>query len=125
MIDLLASSIIAVFTGLLSGPSPTATPFGLWQRADAQIEARFYPCGDKLCARVTATPGKTAAIKSGTMLIQNAAKTSHNMWEGPLLDVETGRIVAGVITMRGADALSLKGCTAMVLCRVDTWNRVK
>jgi len=125
MIDLLASSIIAVFTSLLSVPSPAATPFGLWQRVDAPIEARFYPCGDKLCARVTATPGKTAPIKSGAMLIQNAVKTSHNMWEGPMLDVESGRIVAGVVTMRGRDTLSLKGCTAMVLCRVDIWNRVK
>jgi len=125
MIDLLASSIIAVFTGLLSGPSPTATPFGLWQRADAQIEARFLPCGDKLCARVTATQTKTGPIKSGAVLIQNAIKTSHNMWEGPMLDVESGRTVAGVITLQGGDTLSLKSCTALVFCRVDTWNRIR
>ena len=125
MIDLLASSIIAVFTGLLSGPSPAATPFGLWQRADAHIEARFYPCDDKLCARITAAKDKTAQVRSGAALIQNATKTGHNMWEGALQDINSGKSVAGVITLHDRDTMSLKGCTAMVFCRVDTWNRVK
>lgn len=125
MIDLLASSIVAVFTGLLSGPSATATPFGLWQRADAQIEARFYPCGDKLCARVTAAKDTTARVRSGTVLIQSAAKTGHNMWEGPVLDIDSSRTVAGVITLQGSETLNLKGCTATVFCRIDTWHRVK
>ena len=125
MLDLLASSIIAVFTGLLSVPGPSATPFGLWQRADARIEARFYPCGDKLCARITETKDKTAHARSGATLIQSAVKTGHNMWEGSLLEIDSGKTVAGVITLHGGDTLSLKGCTAMVFCRVDTWNRVK
>lgn len=125
MIDLLASSIIAVFTGLLSGPSPAATPFGLWQRADARIEARFYPCGDKLCARITETKDKSAPVKSGTPLIQNAVKTGHNMWEGTVLEIDTGRSSAGVITLQGPETLSLKTCTATVFCRVDSWSRVK
>src|SRR5512139_3864663 len=125
MIDLLASSIIAVFTGLLTGPSPAATPFGLWQRADAQIEARFYPCGDKLCARITETKDKAARVKSGAPLIQNAVKTGHNMWEGALLEIDSGRTVAGVITLQGPETLSLKGCTATVFCRVDSWSRVR
>ncbi|MBS0248286.1 MAG: DUF2147 domain-containing protein [Proteobacteria bacterium] len=125
MLDLLASSIIAVFTGLLSVPGPSATPFGLWQRADARIEARFYPCGDNLCARITAVKDRSAHAKSGASLIQNAAKTGHNMWEGALTDIDSGKSVAAVITLHDRDTLSLKGCTAMVFCRVDTWNRVK
>jgi uncharacterized protein (DUF2147 family) len=125
MIDLLASSIIAVFVGLLSGPSPTAMPFGLWQRADTQIEARFYPCGDRLCARITEAKTKSRNAKSGATLIQNAAKTAHNMWEGSVLEIESGDVLPGVITLHGRSALSLKTCTALVLCRVETWNRVK
>lgn len=125
MIDLLVSSIIAVFTGLLSVPTPAATPIGLWQRADAPIEARFYPCGDRLCARVTAAKVKNRQVKSGTMLIQSAALTSHNMWEGPVLDIDNGTMVAGVITLNSRDTLSLKSCTALVFCRVDSWHRVK
>lgn len=125
MLDLLASSIVAVFTGLLTGPSLSATPFGLWQRADAGIEARFYPCGDKLCARVTEARDKTARIRNGAPLIQNAVKTGHNMWEGTVLDIDSGRSSAGVITLQGPETLSLKTCTATVLCRVDSWSRVK
>ncbi|RDV04038.1 DUF2147 domain-containing protein [Undibacter mobilis] len=124
MLDLLASSIIAVFTGLLSVPTPAATPIGLWQHADASIEARFYPCGDKLCARVTAAKASNRSIRSGTMLVQNAALTSHNMWEGRVLDVDNGNVVAGVITLHSRDTLNLKSCTALVFCRIDTWNRV-
>ncbi len=125
MLDLLASSIIAVFTGLLSVPGPSATPFGLWQRADAQIEARFYPCGDKLCARITETKDKSARVRSGALLIQDAVKTGHNMWEGALLEIDSGRTVAGVVTLQSRDSLSLKGCTATVFCRVDSWSRVR
>lgn len=122
MLDLLVSSIVAVFTGLLTGPSPATTPSGLWQRADAQVEARFYSCGDRLCARVTATKLRNG---SGKTLLSNAAKTAHNMWEGPLFDVESGGTVTGIVTMQGHDTLSLKGCTALMLCRSDTWHRVK
>lgn len=125
MIDLLVSSIIAVFTGLLSVPTPAATPIGLWQRADAQIEARFYPCGDKLCARITKIKSKSRHLTSGAMLVQGAALTSHNMWEGPVLDIDSGTMVAGVITLTSRATLSVKSCTVLVLCRVETWNRVK
>ncbi|WP_137042634.1 DUF2147 domain-containing protein [Pseudolabrys sp. FHR47] len=125
MLDLLASSIIAVFTGLLSVPTPAATPIGLWQRADMSIEARFYACNDKLCARITETKSKSRQVRNGTMLVQSAALTSHNMWEGPVLEIESGSMIAGVITMNGRDILNVKSCTALVLCRVETWNRVK
>lgn len=125
MLDLLASSIIAVFTGLLSVPTPAATPIGHWQRTDASIEARFYACGDKLCARITAAEARSRQVRSGAMLVQSAALTSHNMWEGQVLDVDSGAMVAGVITMNGRDTLSVKSCTALVFCRVETWSRVK
>jgi uncharacterized protein (DUF2147 family) len=125
MLDLLASSIIAVFTGLLSFPTPAATPFGLWQRTDSSIEARFYPCDAKLCARVTAAKAKNGPVRSGTTLVQNAALTSHNMWEGRVLDLDSGAMVAGVITLQGRDMLNVKSCTALVFCRIETWNRVK
>ncbi|HWK94555.1 MAG TPA: DUF2147 domain-containing protein [Pseudolabrys sp.] len=125
MIDLLASSIIAVFTGLLSGPSPAATPFGLWQRADAQFEARFYACDDKLCARLTVAHAKNSQIRSGAMLVQSAALTSHNMWEGRVLNIDSGAMTAGVITLQGRDTLAVKSCTALVFCRVESWSRVR
>jgi len=125
MIDLLASSIIAVFTGLLSGPSPAATPFGLWQRADAQVEARFSSCDDKLCARLTEVHGKNRQVKTGATLVQSAALTSHNMWEGRVLDLDSGNMVAGVITLQGRDTLTVKSCTALVFCRVESWSRVR
>ena len=122
MIDLLVSSIVAVFTGLLTGPTPAATPAGLWQRADAQIEARFYACGDKLCARITASKLRNG---SGRTLLENAAKTAHNMWEGPLLDVESGAMVAGIVTMQGRDTLTMKQCASVLICRSEIWQRVR
>lgn len=125
MLDLLASSIVAVFTALLTAPTPAATPIGLWQRADTSVEARFYACGDKLCARVTEAKAKSRQVRNGTMLVQSAALTSHNMWEGQVLDIDSGGMVAGVVTMNGRDILNVKSCTALVLCRIETWNRVK
>jgi len=125
MIDLLASSIIAVFTGLLSGPSPAATPFGLWQRPDAPVEARFYACDDKLCARLTKVDADNPKVTNGAALVQSAALTAHNMWEGRVLDTNSGNTVAGVITLQGRDTLNVKTCTALLFCRVETWSRVK
>ncbi|MCW5692250.1 MAG: DUF2147 domain-containing protein [Pseudolabrys sp.] len=122
MIDLLVSSIVAVFTGLLTGPSPAMTPVGPWQRADAQIEARFYACGDRLCARITASKLRNS---NGKMLLNNAAKTAHNMWEGPVLDLESGEMLTGIVTIQSRDTLSLKACNSLMLCRSETWQRVR
>lgn len=122
MIDLLVSSIVAVFTGLLTGPSPAMTPTGIWQRADTQIEARFYSCGDRLCARITESKRGNG---SGKTLLKNAAKTAHNMWEGPLLDIESGETLTGIVTIQSRDTLSLKGCTTLMLCRSEIWHRVR
>lgn len=56
--------------------------------------------------------------------MKGAKKTGDNKWEGDLLDVDSGKIYSGVVTMEGPSALNLKGCVAMVLCRGETWSKV-
>ena len=102
-----------------------AEPYGTWVRPSTGSQVSFYACGGKLCARVTAVKDETRKKEIGTVIMKGASKSGDNVWKGDLLDVESGKIYSGVVTLESANALNLKGCVAMVLCRGETWQRVK
>ena len=85
----------------------------------------FYACGGKLCAKVAAVKDEARKKDVGTVIMKGADKTGDNTWKGDLLDLESGKTYSGVVTMESASALNLQGCVAMVLCRGETWSKVK
>ena len=125
MINLLVSSILAAFTGFLGGPVKTAAPYGIWERPSTGTQAKFYACGGNLCARIVGVQDRSRRHEIGTVILKGAAKTGHNMWEGDLTDIDSGKAYHGVATLQTSHTLYLKGCAAYVLCRGETWTRVK
>ena len=120
----LTSSFIAgiALAGVaLSGPAQAADPFGTWVRPSTGTQVNFYACGGKLCAKVAAVKDEARKKEVGTVIMKGADKT----WKGDLLDLESGKTYSGVVTMESASALNLQGCVAMVLCRGETWSKVK
>jgi uncharacterized protein (DUF2147 family) len=122
------SSIVAVaLAWSVAGFAFTASaaePYGNWVRPSSGTQVNFYACGGKLCAKITAVKDQSRKKTIGTVIMKGAAKTGDNKWQGDLLDVESGKIYSGVVTMEGPSALNLKGCVAMVLCRGETWTKV-
>ena len=119
----LTSSFIAGVA--LSGPAQAADPFGTWVRPSTGTQVNFYACGGKLCAKVAAVKDEARKKEVGTVIMKGADKTGDNTWKGDLLDLESGKTYSGVVTMESASALNLQGCVAMVLCRGETWSKVK
>ena len=115
-----ASLLLAVVT-----TAQAAEPFGTWVRPSTGTQVNFYACSGKLCARISAVKDQSRKKEVGTVIMKGAAKSGDNVWKGDLLDVESGKIYSGVVTLESASALNLKGCVAMVLCRGETWQRVK
>jgi uncharacterized protein (DUF2147 family) len=122
----LASGIAALSSLLLlTVGAQAAEPYGTWLRPSTGTQVSFYACGGKLCARVAAVKDESRKKEVGTVIMKGAAKSGDNVWKGDLLDVESGKTYSGVVTLESANALNLKGCVAMVLCRGETWQRVK
>lgn len=116
---------IALAGVVLSGPAQAAEPYGTWVRPSTGTQVNFYACGAKLCAKISSVKDEARKKEVGTVIMKGADKTGDNVWKGDLLDVESGKIYSGVVTMESASALNLQGCVAMVLCRGETWNKVK
>lgn len=122
-----SSIVAAVFAWSVAGfaySASAAEPYGNWVRPSTGTQVNFYACGGKLCAKITAVKDQERKKTIGTVIMKGAAKTGDNKWQGDLLDVESGKTYSGVVTMEGPNALNLKGCVAMVLCRGETWAKV-
>lgn len=115
---------IALASFALAGTANAADPYGVWMRPSTGSQVHFYDCGGKLCAKIVAVRDPARKKEIGTMIMKGAAKTGDNKWEGDLLEVDSGKIYSGVVTLEGPRALNLKGCV-MVLCRGETWTKVK
>lgn len=115
--------LVASFVAFPSAAT-TAEPYGHWVRPSTGTQISFYACGTKLCAKITAVKDQSRKKEIGTVIMKGAAKSGDNTWKGDLLDVESGKMYSGVVTLESANALNLKGCVAYVLCRGETWKRV-
>ena len=119
-----ATALILSIAGL-PGTASAAEPYGTWVRPSTGTQVQFYDCGGKLCGKIVAVKDQSRSKEIGTVIMKGAAKSGGNVWKGDLLDVESGKIYSGVVTLEGPSALNLKGCVAMVLCRGETWRKLK
>jgi uncharacterized protein (DUF2147 family) len=115
---------VAGFVSFASAAN-AADPYGNWQRPSTGTQVNFYACGGKLCAKITGVKDQSRKKEIGTVIMKGAIKSGDNTWKGDLLDVDSGKIYSGVVTMESPTALNLKGCVALVLCRGETWTKVK
>ena len=121
---LLAAAALASTVALASAAN-AAEPFGTWVRPSTGTQVQFYGCGSKLCAKIISVKDEARKKEIGTVIMKGAAKTGENKWEGDLLNTEDGKTYSGVVTLESANALNLKGCVMSMLCKGETWSRVK
>jgi len=116
-----AASMLVTFSTAAFANDPTGT----WVRPSTGTQVNFYNCGSKLCARISAVKDQSRKNTIGTVIVKGATKSGENTWKGDLLNTENGKTYSGVFTLESANAMSLKGCVAMVLCSGETWQRVR
>ena len=119
-IAFLTASLCAVW----AGPVTAEEPFGTWMRPSTGTQVQFYDCGGKLCGKIVAVKDDTKKGTIGTVILSGAAKSGPNQWKGDLLNTEDGKTYSGKVSLEDK-GLKLEGCVAIVLCKGETWTRVK
>lgn len=124
-----AVALASVFSAAVSLAAPSGSPDagdprGLWLRQEGGVQFSFYDCNGLLCAKVVAAKRAEDQKGVGTVILRGAQKTADNEWRGKLFNSEDGRTYEGVITLKSAKELSLKGCVLGVLCGGETWTRI-
>ena len=108
-----------------AGGARADDPYGTWVRPSTGTQVNFYNCGGKLCGKIVAVKDQSRKGEIGTVIMNGAARTSDNEWQGDLLNTENGKTYSGVVKLEGPNALNLKGCALGFICQGETWQRVK
>lgn len=129
-------ALILGATGAPVGAQTAEGAFGTWRHPENGSFVEMYKCGEGLCAKIAKvddpklTDDKNPDEKlrgrplTGLVIMQDAKKTGPASWAGNLYNRMDGKTYAGTITVKGADALDLKGCVLSVFCKTVTWARV-
>lgn len=115
----------ATILALLSAPAAQAAnePYGVWLRPEAGQQFSFYDCGGLLCAKLVSVKNAEEQSAIGTVILRGATKSGAKEWRGKLYNTKDGNTYDGVITLKSANELTLKGCLWGVLCKGETWRR--
>lgn len=138
---------LAVMTvlGLTAGPS-TAQPddavLGRWRTTAQNGVVEIERCGAALCGRLVdaaalrANPdqrdvrNRRSALRDrpikGLVVLQDFSGGPQTWSGGPLYDPESGQSAAtGRLTLAEPDRLTVQACVAPLLCRTQTWTRLR
>lgn len=116
-------AFLLFWIGLVASARAT-DPFGVWMRPSTGTQVNFYDCGGKLCGKIVAVRDQSRKKEVGAVILTGAAKSGDNQWKGGLVNPDNGKTYAGVVTLRGPNALRLDGCFAFV-CQGEIWSKVK
>ena len=120
-----AGALLVAVLAFTASPASAADPAGTWMRPSTGTQVDFYACGGNLCAKIVSVKDASKKSTVGTVILSGARKTGENKWQGELLNTEDGKTYAGQVTLEGA-GLKLEGCAlAGLVCKGETWTRVK
>lgn len=98
-----------------------ASPNGTWKRSNGAL-IKVFSCGGGIGMKVIKSPSPK---KVGKTIMCGAKKTGANTWKGSLLNLDDGQRYSGYVKLRGR-ALTLSGCVlGGLICKNDTWRRVR
>jgi uncharacterized protein (DUF2147 family) len=98
-------------------------PYGIWLRPEAGQQFSFYDCGGLLCAKLVSVRNAEEQHAVGTVILRGASKSGAKEWRGKLYNTKDGNVYDGVIILKSANELTLKGCLWGVICKGETWRR--
>ncbi|CAO4145173.1 DUF2147 domain-containing protein [Methylorubrum thiocyanatum] len=108
---------------------------GVWQTETAGSTVRIARCGGGYCGTIAATAGSGVdaqnpdpALRSRKLVgvqIMQAGTPSGAGFEGSLYNPNDGKTYAGSLTPKGPDTVEVAGCVLSVLCKRQTWRRIR
>ncbi len=136
---------VTTVLGLAAGPA-TAQPddavLGRWRTTAQNGVVEIERCGAALCGRLVdaaalrANPdqrdvrNRRSALRDrpikGLVVLQDFSGGPQTWSGGPLYDPESGQSAAtGRLTLAEPDRLTVQACVAPLLCRTQTWTRLR
>lgn len=108
------ASLLAV--ALCVPPAAAGSLDGTWLRPKTGKHVKSFACGGGLGLRV---------VHSGKVIMCGAKSQGDGSYRGSLTSTEDGKTYTGIVTM-GGNSLSLSGCVmGGLICKDETWSRVK
>ncbi|MFG1270827.1 DUF2147 domain-containing protein [Xanthobacter versatilis] len=123
------------------GPALAADPTGLWQTPVRGGQVEITKCGSNLCGRLMTSDGLKAnpALKDennvnaalrgraiqGLTILTGFAGGPKDWHGGSIYNAEDGKTYSGSLTLENDNTLKLSGCVMSVLCKTQTWTRLR
>ncbi|KQT53498.1 hypothetical protein ASG52_05125 [Methylobacterium sp. Leaf456] len=108
---------------------------GVWQTETAGSTVRIARCGGGYCGTIAATPGPgldsqnpDASLRTRKLVgvqIMQAGTPSGEGFEGSLYNPKDGKTYSGSLTPKGPDTVEVAGCVLSVICKRQTWRRMR
>lgn len=128
----------ATLLAALGGPALAqkgADLSGVWQTETSGSTVRIARCGAGYCGTIAATPGSgldtqnpDASLRSRKLVgvqIMQAGTPSGEGFEGTLYNPKDGKTYSGSLTPKGPDTVEVAGCVLSVICKRQTWRRMR
>ncbi len=139
---LLATVVGAVLAAAPAVAQDGGAVLGRWRTSAQNGVVVIERCGANLCGRLIdaaalrANPdqrdvrNRNAALRGrplqGVLVLQAFFGGPQEWSGGPLYDPETGQgAPTGTLKLVSADRLAVRGCIAPLLCRTQTWTRLR
>jgi uncharacterized protein (DUF2147 family) len=141
------ANVMSIATGLIvTSAAYAADPTGTWSTEDSEARIAIAHCGPAFCGHIVALrqprdpdtgQPKTDAhnrdqrlrsrpLLGVTIVIGMRPDGAPGHWSGHVYNPEDGGIYPAAISMQNGRSLTLRGCMMKgVLCRGQTWTRVK
>lgn len=137
-----AAGLLLVLATAAPAAAQEGSILGRWRTPAEGGVVEIQRCGDALCGRlVDAAPLRRNADQRdvrnrdasqrdrplrGLLVLRNFSGGPSEWRGGPLYDPNSGQTAdRGTLTLVDSDRLAVRGCIARVLCRTQTWRRVR
>jgi len=140
----LSTIVLSAIALAPSGPARAADPLGTWYTADKDSQVRITNCGGALCGTLVGlkepndpSTGRPKTDKNnadaskqnrpliGVPIVLGMKPSGPGVWSGDVYNASDGKTYSGSFTMTGDTTAELKGCVMSIICKTQTWTRVK
>ena len=132
---------VSATLALCAGAASAADVTGVWLATARSAHVRVYRCGSAVCGRMVSatTPKSNPKLLDvhnkdpllrgrrlvGAVLLQGFKGGPQKWTGGRLYNPGDGNSYKGALTLIDRDHLRLEGCALAILCKSQTWTRLK
>jgi uncharacterized protein (DUF2147 family) len=138
-----AAAAILMSAAALPALADDATPYGIWAMTNGKVTVRVHECGGTICGSIVALkepiskidgkpkvdrenpkPGLRKRALIGLPVLIGMKPAGEGRWTGAIYNPDDGRTYSASVELASANAMSVRGCVAGILCKTNKFVRV-